>query len=550
MRDSSSSSAGRAACGGLWRRPPAALLAVLMVLMVGGWCAAGGAEPPAGLSPAVRQSLEMITGKEIIAHARVLCDPRFRGREASTPGARKAAAYVVEELRKAAMRPGGSAGSYYQPFKIRVGYQVAAELTLRLGDASVGDLKRGVDYALVHLPGGKADVDAACVLAGYGITAAGLKFDEYAGLDAKGKAVVVFSGAPWSPATGRWLTRSLGDRKLETLGYKAANAAAHGAACLLVVDDPAGWRREVGIAERLAAPDTQSSVQGPIPVLHVTRELLSRVTGMSLEELRLLAFDIGREMAPESMLLRGRRLRFKASISGQARVGRNIIGVLPGRDESLRKEAVVLGAHYDHLGEGAMEEIYFGANDNAAGVGALLSVGRAMAALPRPPRRTVIFVAFDAEEVGRRGSKCYVARPPVPIAQTVLMINFDMIGKNDPNAIYAVGTRSSQELHEIHQRMNRHVGLKLVHPTSYRLGRSDHSPFYFADVPILYLFGGLDAEYNTPEDTPDKLIPGKVQKVARLAFLTAWEVAERQGRLRFKPAAEEAAVPVPHGGPG
>lgn len=526
-----------------------ALAAVLVFLPVPASPGERSQKTLSGLSPTVRRSLEMISGRGIVADARILSDPKLRGREASTPGARRAAELIAGELRKAGLRPGGTAGSYYQVFKIRSGYDVASELSVQVAGASIGQLKRGTDYSLVHLPGGKAEFGGACVLAGYGITAPELKFDEYTGLDVRGKAVIVFSGTPWSGSAARWLARGTGHRRYGKLAYKARNAADHGAACLLVVDDPAGWRKQLGIAERLRVLDTDSSLDAPIPVLHVTRDVLARMTEMSPTELRLLAFDISRQMAPESMALRGRQLKLKASVAGQARIGRNVIGILPGRDEVLRREAVVIGAHYDHLGEGASEEIYFGANDNAAGVGALLSVARALGAMPVAPRRTTILVAFDAEEIGRRGSKHYVARPAITTAQTALMINLDMIGKNDPNTIFAVGTRSSDEVHEVHQRMNRHVGLELVHPESFRLGRSDHSTFYYANVPILYLFGGLDPHYNTPEDTWEKLIPGKVEKVAQLVFLTALEIAEQQKRPKFKAAAESAAIRiVPRGG--
>ena len=113
------------------------------------------------------------------------------------------------------------------------------------------------------------------------------------------------------------------------------------------------------------------------------------------------------------------------------------------------------------------------------------------------------------------------------------MINFDMIGKNEPHEINAVATRSSQDLHRIHQQMNDHVGLKLNHPRSYRLGRSDHTHFFYAGIPVMYLFGGLDADYNTPQDTWDRLIPDKIEKVTRLAFLTAWTISHRQKRPSF-----------------
>ncbi len=532
-RSRSSSFADRLRC----RRAPGWAGVLAAALAAGLGEARGDAEVPATLPAEVRRSLETVTARDIVAHARILSDPKFRGRQASSTGAHKAARYVAEELRRLGLRPGGSAGSYYQVFKLRPGYQMATELEVRIGTNALGQFKRGDDYMPVHLPGGKAEVDGECALAGYGVSAPRLGFDEYEGLDVKGKVVIVFSGVPWPASAEPWLNLGSDAVKFGTIEYKAGNAAARGAACLFVVDDPGGWRREVGVPERLRIPDPGWPLRAAIPVVHVTRELLAEVAGMSVPELRVLAADISRQRAPESMLLRGRRVRFKASLSGRARMGRNIVGVLPGRDGALKAQAVVVGAHYDHLGEGEEGTIYFGANDNAAGVAAVLALARGFAALPDRPRRTIVFVAFDAEEIGRRGSKHYTSRPAVPIAQTVLMINFDMIGRNEPDAINAVGTRSSRELHAIHQQANRHVGLRLVHPGSFRLGLSDHSPFYYAGVPILYLFGGRDRDYNTPGDTWEKLLPGKVEKVARLAFLTAWAVAERRERIAFDKSA-------------
>ena len=490
--------------------------------------------PPAKPLPVeLATALETITGRDVIAHAKILSDAKFRGRSASSPPARRAAQYIADELRALGLRPGGNAGSFYQVFKIHAGYRIRSHLEVRVAHDVAGNFRPGVDYRPIFLPNGKAAVSASVALVGYGITSDRLKFDEYGHVDVKGKAVIVFTGTPWSFEAARWLRRGVSDPRYDSLAYKVDNAAAHGAACVLVVDNPAGWRRQIGVAEQLAPMDIGASFRSTIPVVHVTRAFVSGVSGMSVAELRLLAAEIGRDMQPESTVLRARQIRLGASVSGRARIGRNVVAVLPGRDEKLRKEAVVLGAHYDHLGEGAEEEIYFGANDNAAGVGALLSVARAFTALATAPRRTVVVVAFDAEEIGRLGSHHYVAKPPIPIDKTAMMINFDMIGRNEPNEIFAVGTRSSKEVHQIHQEMNRYVGLKLNHPASFRLGRSDHSPFYFAGVPILYLFGGLDPDYSTPGDTWDKLIPRKVEKVSRLAFLTARAVAESADRPVF-----------------
>jgi hypothetical protein len=517
--------------------------AVLALVTAGSACVAAtppAEEAPAPLPPEVAHALESIRGTDVIAHARVLADPAMRGRQPSTPEAREAARYIADAFRDARLRPGGTAGTYYQVFKIRAGYRIASTLTAEVGREPVGEFHRGRDYTPIHLPGGRAEVRADCVLAGYGITAGALGFDEYRDVDVRGKAAVVFSGVPWGPSASAWIRRVPDAERFDTLVYKARNAAAHGAACLLVVENPAGWRRDVAMTERLRAPDTDFPADVPIPVVQVTRSFVSALAMVSPDELRFLAADIGRDRSPASMPLRGRRIHLQAALSGRARLGRNVLAVLPGGNPARRREAVVIGAHYDHLGEGR-EGIRFGANDNAAGCGALLAIARAMASLPRPPDRTLVFAAFDAEELGRCGSKDYIARPCMPLAQTVLMINFDMIGRNDPDHVFAVGTRSSEDLHRIHQACNRHVGLVLEHPASFRLGLSDHSPFYFANVPILYLFGGRDPDYNTPRDTWDKLIPGKVEKVARLAFLTALGVADRPQRLVFVPDSAWAA---------
>lgn len=486
-----------------------------------------------GMPQNIRKVFDSINGKDIISHARVLSDQTFRGREAGKAGDRNAAQYIAEEFRKAGLNPGGSAGSFFQSFKIRVGYSITAEMKAWIGQSLIGEFRRSDDYMPLRLPGGKAEVNGECILAGYGISSQVLGFDEYKGINAKGKIVIVFSGLPWSGDKADQLQQKTDINKLATLAYKARNAADHGAACMLIVDNPIGWRKQLAVPERLRIPDTDLLPNIPIPVIQITREYLSKLSSMSLQELRSFAKDIAEDNSIQSMQLKGRKVLLKAAISGQARLGRNIIGIIPGSDPLLKKEAVIIGAHYDHLGEGD-KTIYFGANDNAAGVGALIALAKAFAGMEPAPKRTIVFIAFDAEEIGRMGSKHYISRPCIPIDKTHLMINMDMIGRNESDGINAVGTQSSKELHRIHQELNEYVGLKITHPSSYRLGLSDHSPFYYANVPIMYLFGGIDPDYNSPEDTWDKLIPGKVEKTAKLAFVTATEAGNRVERFVFE----------------
>lgn len=487
--------------------------------------------PPISAIPTkLDHALNTIRASDAMKHVKVLTDPALGGRPAGEAGARKASDYIAGQFRDIGLVPGGQAGSYFQSFKIRIGYQIKGELTIeRNGEKEL--MPHQDNFMPIHLPTNSADIKASCVMAGYGISSKTLDFDEYRKLDVKGKAVIVFAGVPWSADADGWV-RQAEDRELGAIAYKAKNAADHGASLLLVIDNPTGWKHLLDTDEQLKLPDRDFPVDSPIPVVHLTRAAASRLTGMSEQQFRLMATAIAREQRPRSRPVDGVKVAFTASITGSARIGRNVIAMLPGSDPVKRQEAVIIGAHYDHLGE-RPNGIYLGANDNAAGVAAMLEAAKAFRALPQPPKRSIIFIAFAAEEIGKLGSAHYVNRPTIPIDRTVAMINFDMIARNDANHLYAVGTRSSRELHIIHQQMNQYVGMELEHPDRYRLGLSDHTAFYRKGVPIMYLFGGRHAGYHTPDDTADKLVPEKIERVSKLAFLTARAVADRPTRLTF-----------------
>jgi hypothetical protein len=480
----------------------------------------------------VVQLADQIKGDRLIQHAKIISGGKYQGREAGRAGSRLSAKYIINQFRQIGLRSGGSAGTYLQTFKIQTGYRISSEMQLTVAGKSLGDFIRRRDYSLVHLINKQARIKAGVVFAGYGISRPEIRFDEYNGVDVKGKAVLVFAGVPWDKQTLEWETVSSEEvTQYKGLAYKARNAAARGAACLLIADDPMGWKNDVKADIQLRNPDYNSPVQSTIPIIHISGDTLDEILALSADEVETLALDIAKDREPESHLLRGRHIRLNASVKGKAWVGRNIIGILPGTHPVLKQQTIVIGAHYDHLGEDS-DEIFFGANDNAAGVAAVIELARAFSNTSGS-KRTLMFVAFDAEEIGKIGSSYFVDHSPIPAEQMVLMINFDMIGKNNPIEINAVATRSSRDLHLIHQKMNQYVGLRLKHPRSYRLGRSDHTYFFYSGVPVMYLFGGLDKDYNTPQDTWDRLIPGKIEKVARLAFLTAWAASDRNQRLTF-----------------
>jgi hypothetical protein len=237
-------------------------------------------------------------------------------------------------------------------------------------------------------------------------------------------------------------------------------------------------------------------------------------------------------------------LQMKVAENVDTMIAANVMGWIPGTD--LRHEAIVISAHYDHLGhqDGA---VYYGADDNASGTSAVLEIAQAFAtakANGSGPRRSIIFVLFSAEEKGLLGSQYYVQHAPVPLANTVANLNIDMIGRvdhrhrEDSSYVYLIGSdKISTELHELSEQVNEEfVGLSLDYTYNYDddpnryYYRSDHFNFAKNQVPVIFYFNGPHADYHEPSDTADKINYEILSKRARLIFHTAWALANRDKR--------------------
>lgn len=231
--------------------------------------------------------------------------------------------------------------------------------------------------------------------------------------------------------------------------------------------------------------------------------------------------------------------------------GRNVVGILRGGDPTLADEAVVVGAHYDHLGRGPFGSlepesgaVHNGADDNASGVGALLTAAERLAA--DPPRRSVVFVAFTGEELGLLGSSRYADAPAVPLERTTAMLNLDMVGRLGADPLIVYGTGTAEEWEGILADANRPLGLSLVfEATGY--GPSDHTSFYTRDVPVLHFFTNVHGDYHRPSDDWEKIDVEGVEKVAELVARVVREVADRPQRLTL---VEGAGTPARAEGEG
>lgn len=217
------------------------------------------------------------------------------------------------------------------------------------------------------------------------------------------------------------------------------------------------------------------------------------------------------------------------SSRGERLAANNVIGVLKGNDAVRSKEVIVVGAHYDHLGASTSGLMYPGADDNASGTDALIEVARAMAAVKKSIRRTIVFAAFDAEEKGLLGSEYYVANPVYPMKSTVYMINMDMIGYLDQKknilALGALGSPSAATM--LQEIAPRYPGIGTPSLTQAGGGGSDHAPFGAAGVPYVFFHTGTDVSpYHQPEDTPDKIDYPGVTTVTRVVIEMLWKIAQ------------------------
>lgn len=489
----------------------------------------------------------LVTAAELEAHVETLASDALAGRRAGTPGAERAALYVVKAFQVAGLEPPAEHPTYLQTFAFPVGVELGPDsrLVLQHGSRLATIFEPGRDF--IPLAGSLADrVVQPVIFAGYGISAPTLGYDDYAGLDVRGKIALVLRYSPEGDTPGGRFGRYLSER------HKAATARAQGARAILFVNGPA-----TDEIDRLLpfGIDEEPGSMG-IVSLSITQAVARRIVAVEGGDLAEWQRAIDRTGRPHSRLIKDAVLNLRADLRPRTRTTHNVIGVVPGRDPSRAREAVVVGAHYDGLGlggSGSLDpvpgEIHNGADDNASGVAALLELAQFFAYPTNRPDRSLVFVAFGAEEEGMLGSARFVAEPIVPIHDIVAMINMDMIGRLEGElVIYGVG--SSEVWPGMIADANAEVGLPLrLMPEGY--GPSDHAAFYLRQIPVLAFFTGVHEDYHRATDDPERLnLPG-TERIAALVRAVAARLANGAGRPAFDPREyEPREIAAPAAAPG
>jgi hypothetical protein len=443
-----------------------------------------------------------------------LAGPECAGRASGGKEIDKAADYVAAAFKAAGLKPEGKDGSYFTPFSVvgRVAPVEPTSLKLNGPDGQFLSLKLGSQFAVTS-QSGQGKTEGGLVFAGYGITSEKPAYDDYKGIDAKDKVVLIIRRTPQFNAKENPFGAEGGEAA--SLNSKVSNAIKHGAKGILFVSDKSLAETNDPLI------DFANVGLNKIPVLHVKRYIADHLLLSSCDKtLSQIEDAIDKDLTPRSLALEKWSLATEVVVKRQDLPCKNVVGVLDGAGP-LADETVVIGAHYDHVGDGMFGsllgaagrgKIHYGADDNASGTTGLIELARRYGAMKDRQGRRIVFIAFSAEERGLFGSKDYCANPLFPLEKTAIMLNMDMIGRAaivEENGqklprllIYGTGTGEGIDK-LVDEKTKKYPFKYIIAPGG--TGPSDHDSFYRKQVPVIFYFTGSHPDYHRPTDTPEKI---------------------------------------------
>jgi Zn-dependent M28 family amino/carboxypeptidase len=526
--------------------------ALLVLLLAALLSVSAFAQQPASSTPSVDRL------RQVIAY---LASDALEGRRTGTPGANDAAHYIAGEFNRYGLRPGlqiarpartrGETQSrYLQPFPYVSSVELGSNNLLFVNPGRADDTAQflvGEDWIPLGFSTNASVKSGEMVFAGFGISSAELKYDDYAVSNAKGRVAIIFDGMPGGDNPHGPFARA------SEIRFKVAAARAAGAQALLIIANEEKLKDD-----RLSRLSYDNAGEAGIPVVVISRKLAAKLLGSqdaSLSDYEKTADSrTGFETENTSarilrMPTKGRRLSVDVNVVRRESPSFNVVGILPGSDPHWKNEAIVIGAHYDHLGRGGdgslaprPGDIHHGADDNASGVAGLIELARIFSSQNPKPRHTIVFIAFSGEEEGLIGSNYYVNHAIIALANTVAMINMDMIGRLKEKSLIVGGVGTAQEWRSLigasndvqgmtvslnnagADRTKLPNGIPVVTGSNGRpvvtldpgkkfvltlnedgFGPSDHSSFYAKQVPVLFFWTGNHEDYHKPSDTADKI---------------------------------------------
>jgi len=493
-----------------------------------------------------------------------LASDQLQGRMTLDAGDELAIQWIMKQFKIAGLKP-ANGNSFLQPISL-IEYIPDSQhsyIVLNAKDKKISWRKPDVFTEFRR----NIDVTSEVIFAGYGITAPDLRYDDYQHIDVHGKIVLIFEHEP-QERNAASIFNGTANTIFATNRIKALNAQNHGAIAVLIAPEPN--RKHPSNQERYKLIGGSTARKIPLPSivlkedeLHIPIAILSdsvakRIAGNEISLSQLQA-EIDSDLKPRSILIPNVKITIHDKIKSQKQgISNNVVGLLEGSDPTLKNETIIISAHHDHDGKSG-KEIWHGADDNASGTAGVVTLSRAMMVNSQSPaglkpKRSILFVVFAAEERGLLGAFYMSAHPLRPLNTTRAMINFDMIGRNEEstpqtnglinipadttNRLNLIGSHYSPDYQLVVMNKNKYVGLTLDNRFDSENAlnvffRSDQFPFVLQNIPAFWWFTGFHPDYHQTTDTVDKINFVKMQKILRLAFLSAYEFANERTKPAF-----------------
>ena len=550
--------------------------------------------------PAAKPDDAAVVEKRLADCVRALTADEMEGRGAGTKGLDRAAEFIAAQFTQSGLKSDLLAGSPYQKFNATMAVKLGPNNRLAFvgpskepGKPERIEMKPGEDYNPLAI-GGTGTFDVPLAFAGYGITGGEERYDDYAGLDAAAKAVVILRHEP-QQADPKSVFGGTSPSQHAAFVRKVANAAGHKAAAVVFVSDEFDIQKSVADAhkrwqdalDRLSqahaalkktenpsleqiesqrkkiddlvrqvtlAGDRVRALQDPVlpfdgagrhragpnlPVVYCRRSVVNRVfKAAGGTDLAAVERQIDSGPSPESRPLDGWRAIGQVDLERTQVELKNVVAVCQAQGPAA-DETIVVGAHYDHLGYGRSagqppdpKSIRPGADDNASGVAVMIEVGRSLGQRKEKLGRRVALVAFAGEEIGLVGSQFYVNQAPFPVEKTVAMINLDMVGRLRDEKLTVGGSGSATEFSPLLDDLNRQCGFKLTKSPA-GFGPSDQLPFYGRQVPVMHFFTGLHEDYHKTTDRSEKLNLAGMRRIAGMVTDVVVALANAPQRPKY-----------------
>ena len=473
-------------------------------------------------------SKQEVTVNELRDHIEYLSSDSLKGRLSGSPGDSLAAEYIKHELSSNGFIP--LSGDGFQRFN------VTSRLVSGPGNALIINGKSFIpekDFKPFAFSS-SSQLESEVIFAGYGfgINTDSLKWNDYENINVEGKWVMALRADPETEKSISLFIPFSGDRD------KALMAKDMGAAGLLLVSGPSFDSQDT--FESLNSEDFSVD----IPVLRIKRDIAeiilskAKITVASLENIlndtrRPSSFPTGTSVIANTEIIR------------ELNNTRNVVMTLPGEDEILKNEYIIIGAHFDHLGMGGTGSraadtvaVHHGADDNASGVSMMLELAEKFSHTKGSHKRSIICIAFAGEELGLLGSKYFVEKAGIDLSKVNVMINLDMVGRlQETNVLQVSGVGTAEDLNELVIAENDTNLIKLTLSEG-GYGPSDHSSFYGKNIPVLFFSTGPHLDYHTPRDTYEKLNYEGMVNISSLIFKVIEKLASSPDRLKFREAGE------------